>query len=201
MLANSSRKVGDNTGLVVSGSVSSGNISGDGRRFMFNLLLSVILVFVTGCGYHLRGGGDRLPEDVRTVALTPFVNKTYDAEIELLISSALSSEFSKGSRLMVLPEAKADTILTGTLISINDRPVSFSSSDVASEYRITIKLDVLLSRNGGDVIWKGKGIEEVEDYQSVPGNIEETEKNRDEARQKLAVEMADLIYDRLFEGF
>ena len=201
MLANSSRKVGDNKGLVVSGSVSSGNMSGDGRRFIFNSLLSVILVFVTGCGYHLRGGGDRLPEDVRTVALTPFVNKTYDAEIELLISSALSSEFSKGSRLMVLPEAKADTILTGTLISINDRPVSFSSSDVASEYRITIKLDVLLSRNGGDVIWKGKGIEEVEDYQSVPGDIQETEKNRDEARQKLAVEMANLIYDRLFEGF
>ena len=181
--------------------ISKEHISGAGRHFVFNLLLSAILLFAAGCGYHLRGGGDSLPEDVRTVALTPFVNNTYDAEIELLISSALSSEFSKGSRLMVLPEAKADTILTGTLISIDDRPVSFSSNDVASEYRITIKVDALLSRNGGDVVWKGKGIEEVEDYQSVPGDIEETEKNRYEARQKIAVEMANLIYDRLFEGF
>ncbi len=185
----------------MSGFIFRVNISGAGRGFIFNLLLCATLIFVSGCGYHLRGGGDTLPQDIRTVALISFVNKTYDAEIELLISSALSSEFSKGSRLMVLPEAKADTILTGTLISINDRPVSFSSSDVASEYRITIKLDALLSRRGGDVIWKGKGIEEVADYQSVPGDIQETEKNRDEARQELAVEMADLVYDSLFEGF
>lgn len=187
--------------LVVSGSVSNWDMSGAGRRFIFNLFLSAAFVFVTGCGYHLRGGGDTLPEDVRTVALTPFINKTYDAEIELLISSALSSEFSKGSRLKILPKSIADTILTGTLISINERPISFSASDVASEYRITINVDALLTRNGGDVIWKGKGIAEVEDYQSVPEDIEATEKNRYEARQQLALEMANLIYDRIFEGF
>lgn len=181
--------------------IYKGYISVVGRRFIYTLLLSAALIFVAGCGYHLRGGGDALPKDVRTVALSPFVNNTYDAEIEVLISSALSGEFSKGSRLMLISGAKADTILTGTLISIDDRPVSFSSSNVASEYRITIKVDALLSRNGGDVIWKGKGIEEVEDYQSVPGDIEETEKNRYEARQKIAVEMGSLIYDRLFEGF
>lgn len=176
--------------------------SGAGRRrYLFNLLLSATLLFFAGCGYHLRGGGDTLPEDVRTVALTSFVNNTYDAEMELLISSALSSEFSTGSRLIVLPEAKADTVLTGTLLSIDDRPASFSSSDVAAEYRITVRLDVLLSRKGGDVIWKGKGLSEVEDYQSVPGDVEATEKNRYEARQILAAEMADLIYERLFEGF
>ena len=190
-----------NKGLIMSRFIFPRGMSGAGRRRMFNLFLIATLLFMAGCGYHLRGGGDTLPEDVGTVALTSFVNNTYDAEIELLISSALSSEFSKGSRLVVLPEAKADTILTGTLLSIDDRPVSFSSSDVAAEYRITVRLDALLSRKGGDVIWKGKGIVEVEDYQSVPGNVEATERNRYEARQKLAVEMADLIYDRLFEGF
>jgi len=200
-LANSRGKFDYNKGLVMSGFISLAGKSGAGRRIVFTLLLSAALLFLAGCGYHMRGGGDTLPEDVRTVALTPFVNKTYDAEIELLISSALSTEFSTGSRLLLLPEAKADTVLTGTLISIDDRPVSFSASDVASEYRITVTVDVLLSRSGGDVIWKGKGIAEVEDYQSVPGDIQVTEKNRYEARQRLAVEMADLIYERLFEGF
>ena len=142
-----------------------------------------------------------MPEDVRSVALTSFVNNTYDAEIELLISSALSGEFSKGSRLTVLPEEKADTIITGTILSIDDRPVSFSASDVAAEYRLTVRLDAMLSRKGGDVIWKGKGLSEVEDYQSVPGDVEATEKNRYEARQRLAAEMADLVYESLFEGF
>ena len=173
-----------------------------GRRgYLSRLFLIATFIFFAGCGYHLRGGGDTLPEDVRTVALTPFVNNTYDAEMELLISSALSAEFSTGRRLVVFPEAKADTVLTGTLISIDDRPVSFSSSDVAAEYRITVRLDVLLSRKDGDVIWKGKGLSEVEDYQSVPGDVEATEKNRYKARQRLAAEMADLIYERLFEGF
>jgi outer membrane lipopolysaccharide assembly protein LptE/RlpB len=200
-LVNSSGRTDDNKGLVVNGSISGGDISDAGRHFILNLFLCIALIFVTGCGYHLRGGGDALPEDIRTVALISFVNKTYDAEIELLISSALSAELSKGSRLDLVPEPEADAIVSGTVLSIKDTPVSFSSSDVASEYRITVKVDVVLTRSGGNVIWKGKGIEEVADYQSVPGNIEETERNRDEARQKLAVEMADLIYDRLFEGF
>ena len=199
-MANSNKQA-TNKGLVVSGFTSPVDISGAGRRFVFSLLLSAILIFFSGCGYHLRGGGDTLPEDVRTVALIPFENKTYDAEIELLLSSALSAELSKGSRLTLVLKPEADAIVSGTVLSIKDTPVSFSSNDVASEYRITVKVDVVLTRSGGDVVWKGKGIEEVADYQSFPGNIEETEKNRDEARQKLAVEMAVLIYDRLFEGF
>ena len=199
-MANSNKQVNNKTS-VASVSISPVYISDAVRRFVFKLLLCATLIFFSGCGYHLRGGGSALPEDIKTVALISFVNKTYDAEIELLISSALSVELSKGSRLALVPEPEADAIVSGDVLSIKDRPVSFSSNDVASEYRITVKVDVVLTRSGGDVIWKGKGIEEFEDYQSLPGDIEETEKNRDEARQKLAVEMADLIYDRLFEGF
>jgi len=199
-LANSNKQVNNKT-PVVSGFISPVYISGAVRRFVFNLLLCAALIFISGCGYHLWGGGAALPEDIRTVALIPFVNKTYDAEIELLLSSALSAELSKGSRLTLVPEPDADAIVSGVVLSIKDTPVSFSSSDEASEYRITVKVDVVLTRSGGDIIWKGKGVEEVSDYQSVPGDIEETERNRDEARQKLALEMADLIYDSLFEGF
>ena len=185
----------------MSGFVSLEAKRGAGRRFIFNLALCAALIFFSGCGYHLRGGGDTLPEDVRTVALIPFVNKTYDAEIELLLSSALAAEFSKGTRLTLVSELEADAIVSGLVLSIKDAPVSFIESDVASEYRITLKVDVVLTRENGDIIWKGKGVEEVADYQSVLGNIEETGMNRDAARGKLALEMADRIYDRMFEGF
>ncbi len=163
--------------------------------------LSITLV-LSGCGYHLRGFADTLPPDIETIALIPFENETYETDLETFLSQSLAEEFSKARRLKVVPEEEADVVLTGVIKSYTNRPVSFAASDVAREYRTEVAVDVTLKRRpGGEVIWKGKGLREVKDYTADPEDVDLTETNEREARRQVAEELAELIYDRVFEGF
>lgn len=160
------------------------------------------LFLLSGCGYHLRGFSDSLPEDVETITVSPFVNETHEPDIETLLSVSLAEEFSKTRRLKVVYGEEADLVVSGTVRSFNNTPVSFSAADVAGEYRIEVSVDVTLKRrDNDDVLWKGKGLRESVDYQAVAGNVELTQANREDAKKSVAQELAELIYDRIFEGF
>ncbi len=154
-----------------------------------------------GCGYHLRGFGDALPEDLHTITIAPFGNRTYETNLATLIEGSLAEEFSKTRRLKVVSEG-GDLLLEGEVLSYSNSPKSFSSSDLARDYRVEVVVDVVLKRVDADeVIWKGKGLKEVEDYSVDPGNINEAEISREAAKEEIADELAELIYDRVFEGF
>jgi len=166
------------------------------------ILLFLSLFILNSCGYHLRGFGDTLPEDAETIAVIPFVNKTFEAPFGPLLLQALAEEFSKSRRLRVVDESEADLIVSGIIRSFSESPVSFSSSDQTTDYRIDVKVDVLLrKRYEGEVVWKGKGLSAIEDYSSEPGNIDVTEISRNNAKKIVAEELAELIYDSVFEGF
>ncbi len=169
-------------------------------RFRIFILVVMLSIF-QGCGYHLRGAGDALPEDVRTLAISNFKNNTYEADMETLISVSLSEEFSRSKRLLMVSETDADLILEGTITSFRNSPVSFSSSDVATDYRLELTIDLTLKRNGGDLMWSDRGVKEMTDYKSVPGNLAITQTNMDEAKSVLAKDMAEFIYEKVFEGF
>ena len=138
----------------------------------------IIISALTGCGYHLRGSGDALPEDVKTLAIVNFKNNTYEADVESLISVALSNEFSRSRRLAMVSEADADLILKGSIIAFKNSPVSFSSSDVATDYRLQITLDISLKRKDGDELWRDKSVVETADYKSLAGNVAVTQSKR-----------------------
>ncbi|MDH3975160.1 MAG: LPS assembly lipoprotein LptE [Deltaproteobacteria bacterium] len=162
----------------------------------------MLVSFFYGCGYHLKGGADTLPKDITAIAIEAFGNNSIEADMEALISSALFEAFSKTKRLKIVPQEEAHALLSGVITSISNMPVSFSSTDVVTDYRLTITLDVTFRRKGeGEVVWKGKGLSEIMDYKAAAGDVDLTENNRTEAKRELAREVADLIYDRIFEGF
>ncbi len=167
-----------------------------------NIILIFSFLILNNCGYHLRGFGDTLPEDTKTIAIINFENETFEADIGPFLLQSLAEEFSKSRRLRIVDDSDADLIVSGIISSFSENPVSFSSSDQTTDYRIEMKVDVTLRRRDeGEVIWKGKGLSEIEDYSSEPGNIDITERNRNNAKRVVADELAELIYDRVFEGF
>ena len=170
------------------------------KRVLILLVLSILLL--QGCGYHLRGSGDTLPPDVKTVAILPFDNKTFEADIATLLELSLANEFSRVKRLSVVPEDQADALLTGSITSFKNRPVSFSSADQVNDYRVEVTVDVKLKyREGEEILWSGKGLREVKDYKVEPGNEDLAEINESESKEVVAVELAELIVDSIFEGF
>ena len=160
------------------------------------------LVFMSGCGYHLKGMGSSLPEEYKTIAILPVVNKSFQADLGPLLDSAIAEEFSRTQRLEVVSESEADLVLKTSILKYSDTPSSFSATDQARDYRVQVIIDsVLTDREGSSTVWKGKGLKEMSDYSVVPGEISGAESSRRTAKEELVAELAELIHDSIFEGF
>jgi len=160
------------------------------------------LIFMSACGYHLKGMGSGLPEEYKTIAISPVINKSFESDLGPLLDSAIAEEFSRTQRLQVVREAEADLVLTTTITNYSDSPVAFSATDQARNYRVQVIADsVLAVREGSRTVWKGKGLKETSDYSVAPGAITEAESSRRTAKEELAAELAELIHDYVFEGF
>jgi len=160
------------------------------------------LFFAGGCGYHLKGMGSGLPQEYKTIAISPVINKSFESDLGPLLDSAIAEEFSRTQRLQVVSEADADLVLKTTIVSYSDSPAAFSATDQARNYRVQVTADsVLTVREGGLVLWKGKGLNEMSDYSVAPGEITEAESSRKTAKKGLAAELAELIHDYVLEGF
>lgn len=120
------------------------------------LLVSVVLVTVAACGYHLAGRGNTLPPTVKSIGIPIFVNKTSRSELEQRVTEHVIEEFSTRGRLRILPgEEGADAVLNGTLYSYTTTPVTLNAQGRASRYEILITARVVLSEAATDhVLWE-----------------------------------------------
>ncbi|MEO8276390.1 MAG: LPS assembly lipoprotein LptE [Thermoanaerobaculia bacterium] len=106
---------------------------------------TVLLAMVTllGCGYSLVGRGSNLPATVKKVQLIPLENGTSRAQVDQILTQALTSELVNRHRFEVLnsPEG-ADAVLSGTVRSFTLSPVTFDDQGRATEYEIAIVVGV-----------------------------------------------------------
>jgi hypothetical protein len=99
------------------------------RRVAFNLLC-VIAFATTGCGYHWSDSGPgavasdpdyKWPglyrQDVKTVAVPVFANRTYYRGVEFNLTKAVINQLESRTPYKVVPKEQADTILEGEVIS------------------------------------------------------------------------------------
>ena len=170
------------------------------RKFLFIIFF---IISTQGCGYHLKGfDSNALPDNIKTIAIVPFVNETFESDMATLLESSLAEELSSFKSLKIVSENEADALLTGNVKSFSNKPVSFSSADLVQDYRVEVKVDVMLKvRNTDEVLWRGKGLSEVRDYNVEPGNEDLAEINKSDTKEVVADELAELIVDRIFEGF
>lgn len=112
------------------------------RRFQ-HLVLFLMVVSLVGCGYALVGRGSNLPAEVRRVQLMPLENATPRAQVDQILTRALSTELVNRHRFEVLssPEG-ADAVLTGKVTSFTLSPVTFDDQGRATEYEIAIVVGV-----------------------------------------------------------
>jgi len=62
------------------------------RLWLLSLALGV-LTFLLSCGYQVAGRGDRLPPDIKTIAVPIFVNQSSTFRIEEKLAAAVTREF------------------------------------------------------------------------------------------------------------
>ncbi len=96
------------------------------------------LFLFSGCGYQQSGSMDNAAgyqwhtlyrDDVRTVAVPIFTNRTYYRGVEFQLSKAVINQLEGQSPYKVVPRERADTILTGEIerIFVHTTSESFTS--------------------------------------------------------------------------
>jgi len=68
--------------------------------------------------------GQVYDREIRSVALPVFENRTFYREVEFNLTEALSKEIEARTPYKIAPSGAADTLLSGTILTVKQRPLS-----------------------------------------------------------------------------
>jgi hypothetical protein len=125
-----------------------------------------------GCGYSLAGRGSFLPDYIRIIGVPTFGNRTPVFNLETQLTQKVRAEFIGRGRYQILPDAtNVDAVLTGEVSGVSIVPASFTSTQLASRYIITMSARVELRDLKEDrVMWENANLVFRQEYEAQTGN-------------------------------
>ncbi|MBM3324660.1 MAG: hypothetical protein FJY66_03235 [Calditrichaeota bacterium] len=125
-----------------------------GRRIRpLAILFLLQSLFLCGCGNYSFTGA--VPKDIKNIAIPLFENQTAEFGIQETITDALVVGFQREGILKIVDETRADAILHGAILRIDDTPNTYSASEQVSEYRFQITCEIILENaRTGESLWK-----------------------------------------------
>ena len=99
-------------------------------------------LFVTGCGYHLGAAKPAVLQNVTTLAIPTFKNKTFEPNIEVLMADATIKQFQEDGTYEIVPDDRADAILYCTLDNVERSQARAVLSNVLATREFKLKLVV-----------------------------------------------------------
>jgi hypothetical protein len=172
------------------------------RRCLGLLALSVV-PFLLSCGYRVAGRGERLPPDIKTIAVPIFVNQSSTFRIEEKLSAAISREFLERTRFQIKPNPTgADAVLKGTIKDVRSGVITFDlTTGRASSLQIQVTADVKLEDlHSKKVVYANPNFVFREEYQvsqTTSGLFEEDQA----ALDRLSRDVARTLVTDVLENF
>ena len=140
---------------------------GGGLWPLFLPLVSIMLL-LPGCGYHVMTLSDvtQTPQTVKlglsrtvTMAVRTFHNNTTYPLVETAVTQALKDMLQKTSGVILVNDPKrADVVLTGSVVALNEIPFALSSVVGIEEYQLEVILAAKLVAFNGQVLWTGGSV-------------------------------------------
>ena len=124
------------------------------------------LFCLAGCGYQFAGRSDLFPEDVHSIYVEPFLNRTRDIGAGNEITSALRSEFYRRGQLQLVDQPdRADAILSGVVRNFDSLTASVNGNDEVLQYDATLIVDATFRRREpSEILWRGQSMRLNEIY-------------------------------------
>jgi hypothetical protein len=165
-----------------------------------SVIIILIAVLCTSCGYRF-GEKRGYPGDTRRLFVKVLENETQETGAENIVTGALLSELSlRKTDELARGLDDADVVLSGAVNRVTIQTISVSEPDVAEERRVTVSVDLKLTRKDGTVVWVGKGLSDFEAY-PVDTDTEKTDANRRHAIQVLSKRIAERTVNRFSDDF
>lgn len=170
-------------------------------RIEYLFVIIIFLFLINGCAsYRYASDFNNLPGEIKSISIPFFKNETFESNIEASFTNALVNEFIKNKKFTVLPQG-GDATLLGVVKDFQTATIAYSREDRVLEYRAFVTLDLTLRNNQtGEIIWRRPNFIHDEEY-TVATDIAFTEASEQVALKKIAIELAEQIYEELVLGF
>lgn len=166
------------------------------------MLLPLVLIGISGCGYHTLGAATHLPSNVRTLSIPVFATRTEAYHTEALMTNAVIREFAARTRMRVAPDAgnDSDAVLHGTILSQTVTPLTYNTStQQSSSFLITMIVAVTLTDRDGKILYENKNYTFRQQYQSTT-NLATFFDESPAAEERLSREFARALVADVLEG-
>ena len=171
-------------------------------RFCLLTFLAASLSFFSACGYTNKMV---LPRNLKTLHVNTFQNKmildniyAYEPGLEIKITDAVIRRLHVDGNLKIVPREKADAILEGDLLSIDQEGLRFTGLERIEEYRLYLVVALRLKdAKTGEVLWEEENFTGDASYFVLgPRAI-----SRGEAVEHATDRLARNIVDRIVEDW
>lgn len=135
-------------------------------------LCAIGLFATTHCGYNFPGEGT-LPGGATSLHVAKFENRTRDAGLENDLLLAIQTEIARrGQFTLESDRSAAQLALEGSILSIERRPVAFSSSDEALQYQTYVTVSaVLRDTKTNKAVWRISALREGESFGATSSTV------------------------------
>jgi outer membrane lipopolysaccharide assembly protein LptE/RlpB len=136
------------------------------------LVVALALLATASCGYHFPGEGT-LPGGATSIHVAKFENRTRDAGLENYLLEAIQTEIARRGKFTLAEDrGAAQLTLEGTIVSIERRPVAFSSSDEALQYQTYVTIGaVLRDTRDNKAVWRISALREGDSYGATSNTV------------------------------
>ena len=155
-----------------------------------SLVLSVALLCVLSfsCGYYSFTGS--IPSHIQTVAVPLFDDNTSFPGVREDLTNKVIDRFIAENVLQVVPESNADLLITGTILSIQERAAIITTEEDVEQFEVYVNVKVKCTEIKSGKVWWEKTLRRFGTMEGI-GNIDA----RNDAIESALVEITQDVID------
>ena len=176
---------------------------GEGKRAGFPRSISLasfcllLATSLSGCAGGLQG---LLPDDIQSLQISIFGNRTSQARIGQSLTDEVTKQFLADCILEIRNQG-ADATLRGTVVTYWLQPLIYNESHGVEQYKMVLGIDLdLVDNKTGETLWSEEKKETVEKFFTVySGNPDA--RTEDDVREAIILEAAEKVAERVLRGW
>ncbi|MBM3326728.1 MAG: hypothetical protein FJY65_07085 [Calditrichaeota bacterium] len=117
--------------------------------------IAIIFSWVIFCSCGVYSFSGRGISGIKTIAVEAFDNRTAEFGIREQIADAIITKLLTDRTLTITNASAADALMRGTIVAIDDKPLTFQADESVTERQIIITVEITIVKPGrSDPIWQ-----------------------------------------------
>jgi Lipopolysaccharide-assembly len=177
------------------------------KRTLLSLVVAVLTLASSGCGYSLAGRGTFLPPYIKRIGVPMFVNNSGVFDVERRVTQRVQTEFIGRGKYTIVPDSTGvDALLSGEISSITLAPAAFNTQQQATRYALTLTAKVeFKDLTTNKVLWQNPSMQYREEFDvsSTTNSLDPTAFFGQDvnALDRMANEFARALVSAILEAF